>query len=106
MISEITVDSHHANFSIFPARRAGTYASTLIKQSQAWDLLSKILSKIGQKKRIAGKKNRWKKSKIDTSLLYRGALNSPTYAPEGMYFPSTITLWNTLPHFIIQPSEH
>ena len=30
MISDITVDSHHAEFSIFPARRAGTYASIYI----------------------------------------------------------------------------
>ena len=31
------------------------------KREQNWDLLSKILSKIGQKKRVAGKKNRWGK---------------------------------------------
>jgi len=30
--------------------------------------MSKILSKIGKKKRIAGKKNRWKKSKIGSAL--------------------------------------
>jgi len=27
MISDITVDSQHTNFSILPARRAGTYAN-------------------------------------------------------------------------------
>jgi len=31
--------------------------------------MSKILSKIGKKKRIAGKKNRWKKSKIGSGLM-------------------------------------
>ena len=30
--------------------------------------MSKILSKIGKKKRIAGKKNRWEKSKIGSGL--------------------------------------
>jgi len=30
--------------------------------------IGKILGKMGQKKRIAGKKNRWKKSKIGASL--------------------------------------
>jgi len=31
--------------------------------------MSKILSKIGKKKRIAGKKKRWKRSKIGSALL-------------------------------------
>ena len=31
--------------------------------------MSKILSKIGKKKIIAGKKNRWKKSKIGAGLI-------------------------------------
>jgi len=26
-INDVTVDSHHTNFSILPARRAGTHAS-------------------------------------------------------------------------------
>ena len=33
--------------------------------------MSKILSKIGKKKRIAGKKNRWIKSKIGSGLNYK-----------------------------------
>jgi len=42
---------------------------SLEKCKQNRKLSSKILSKIGQKKRIAGKKNKWKKSKIGASLM-------------------------------------
>ena len=31
--------------------------------------MSKILRKIGKKKRITGKKNRWEKSKIGSALI-------------------------------------